>query len=223
MPQEKILVVDDERNTRTTLEEALHPLGYEVVLASSGAEALERLTDRGIALVLLDLKMPGMGGLDVLRRIGDERPDVTVVILTAHGTTDSAVESMKHGALDVIQKPFSLNEIRDFVRREMDPGTREQLRKDQYHQRVGQAREMIRGGALESALAHLREAEALDPGRPDAFNLTGVISELRRDRTAAQKQYRIALDLDPTYQPAKENLQGSTRGPTERGALALGD
>lgn len=223
MPQEKILVVDDERNTRRTLDEALAPLGYEVLLAASGEKAIERMGDPGIGLVLLDLKMPGIQGLDVLEWIERERPDVSVVILTAHGTVDSAVESMKHGALDVIQKPFSLEQIRALVTREMDPETRLRSRREGYESRIERARASIKAGDLDPALAHLRAAEGLDPDRPEAFNLLGVVAELKHDRPRAHKNYRLALELDPTYGPAQENLHGSTRAPIERGPLALGE
>lgn len=223
MRQEKILIVDDEENTRLTLEEALHPLGHEVVLASSGEEALERLEDRRIGLAILDLKMPGVGGLEVLRRIETERPDITVIILTAHGTVDSAVESLKRGALDVIQKPISLDAVRALVRRELDPEARAETRRRKYDDRIDRARSCIGRGDLDPALGHLREAETLDPGRPEAFNLVGVVAEIRRDRAEAQKQYRLALDLDPTYEPARKNQKGSTRGPGDRGPMALGE
>lgn len=223
MPKSKILVVDDEKNTRLTLEEALEPLGYDIVLAASGEEAIKRLEDPDLTLILLDLRMPGVSGLDVLRHIERERPDVRVVILTGHGTVDDAVESMKHGALDVIQKPFALEEIRALVQAELDPGQRQTARMRDYEGEVSDARNSIQEGDFDVALGHLRRARNRDPSRPEAFNLIGAVHELRHDRAEAQRHYRLALDLDPTYGPARENLEGSTRDPVRRGRVSLGE
>jgi len=222
MPDRKLLVVDDEENTRITLQAALDPLGYDVALAASGEEALEQLGDPALRVVLLDLKMPGVSGLEVLRRIQAERPDLRVVIITAHGTVDSGVESMKLGAVDFLQKPFSVDQIRSLVQQEMEPDERRTSQAEAYEREVVQARAQIGQGRLDVALAHLRRAEGLDPDRPEAFNLIGVVAELRHDRTEAQKQYRVALDMDPTYVPARDNLHGSTRGASRRGPPSLG-
>lgn len=219
----RILIVDDEKNIRSALGDALAPLGYEIALAESGQRALELMRDPSIRLVLLDLKMPGIGGIDVLRRIERERPDLRVLILTAHGTVDTAVESMKRGAVDVLQKPVAMEELRQIVRHvmERDGDTAEETLDYQTH--VDLARKAIRDGNFDAALAHLRTAANAEPSRPEAFNLLGVIFEVRRNRVEAQKQYRIALDLDGSYEPAAENLSRSMRDPTSRGAVRLGD
>ena len=221
--QRKILVVDDERNTRLTLEEALEPLGYEVVLAGSGSEALERLLDPGIELVLLDLKMPGVDGLEVLRHAERERPDVKVLVLTAHGTVDSAVESMKHGAADLIQKPFSIEEIRAAVGEWIDPERVEEARARAYDKHVRLGREKIREREPGAAEGHLKRAVSLDPERPEALNLLGVVGELRHDPSEAQKYYRLALQVDATYGPARENLARTTERQGLGHGPSLGD
>lgn len=223
MSKDTILVVDDERNTRLTLEQALEPLGYELRLAASGEEALAELADSSIALVLLDLRMPGVDGLEVLRHIERDRPDLRVLILTAHGTVDSAVEVMKHGAADVIRKPFSVEEIRALVRREMDPALRADARKARYAGHVREGRRLLEAVQLDAALAHLHQAIEVDPDRPEAHNLIGVIEELRHNRPEAQRHYRTALDLDAAYTPARENLDASTGDPATRGRPSLGE
>ena len=113
--QKPILVVDDEKNIRLTMSQSLEPLDLEVRTAVNGEEALQKLAGGPFGLVFLDLKMPGMDGMEVLRRIKDDWPMVRVIIITAHGTIDSAVEAMKLGAVDFIQKPFSPAEIRDLA------------------------------------------------------------------------------------------------------------
>jgi DNA-binding NtrC family response regulator len=204
-----ILVIDDEAHTRLTLEKALEPLGYRVALAGSAADGIAALSDVRIELVLLDLKMPGGDGMEVLRHIERERPGLRVVMITAHGTIDSAVESMKLGALDLIQKPFSVDEIRRLVEREMDEAERSREAEQDYLEQIERAREKIRRADFAGAREHLTRAIDDEEDRPEAYNLLGVIEEVRGDRVAAQKHWRMALLVDAKYEPAKANLHRS--------------
>jgi DNA-binding NtrC family response regulator len=97
MNNARILIVDDEKNIRLSLTQALGPLGYAVETAMNGEEGLEKIADRDLAIVILDLRMPGMDGMEVLRRIAERRPDVRVIITTAYGTIERAVEAMMWG------------------------------------------------------------------------------------------------------------------------------
>jgi DNA-binding NtrC family response regulator len=112
-----ILIVDDEKNIRLTLARAVKPLEIPIQTAVNGEEALQKLQDIHCGLVFLDLKMPGMDGMEVLRRIRKRWPTIPVAIVTGHGTIELAVEAMKLGAIDFIQKPFSPVEILDLARR----------------------------------------------------------------------------------------------------------
>ena len=116
MEDERILVVDDEKNIRLTLQQVLEDEGLQVETASDGAEALERVRAESFALVLLDLKMPGTGGMEVLRQVRALRPDLPVVVFTAHGSAENATEAMKLGATDFAEKPFSPSQIRALVK-----------------------------------------------------------------------------------------------------------
>jgi DNA-binding NtrC family response regulator len=107
----RLLVVDDEKLIRGSLQRALAGLGYEVDAADSSAAALTALARTRFDLVVLDLKLPDGTGLALLRRIVGEAPDTKVVVITAHGTVETAVEAMKLGAYDFIKKPFELDEI----------------------------------------------------------------------------------------------------------------
>ena len=113
----RILVVDDEAGIREFLSEALAD-DHEVAVEASGAAAWARLEREGFDLVLTDLSMPGMDGMELLRRVREAQPEVEVVVITAHGKVDSAVEAMRLGAFDYLQKPLgSLAELRLLVRR----------------------------------------------------------------------------------------------------------
>ncbi|HEX7665373.1 MAG TPA: response regulator, partial [Polyangiaceae bacterium] len=107
----KILIVDDQRNMRTTLAMMLRGSGYEVDEAADGEEGAERGATGAFDLVLTDLRMGNKDGMDVLRVIKDAQPMTEVIVMTAYGTIESAVQAMRLGAFDYIQKPFSEQEL----------------------------------------------------------------------------------------------------------------
>src|SRR5215470_1054343 len=110
----RILVADDEPNLRRVLGAILARDGYEVVQAGDGEEALAAAED-GVDVVIADLRMPRVDGMEVLRRVVEEHPDVPVIMITAHGSVDSAVEAVKLGAFDYVEKPFEQEHIRQIV------------------------------------------------------------------------------------------------------------
>lgn len=107
-----LLIVDDERAVREACREAASALGYRTTAADSAEHALRVIDAHNIDVVLLDLKLPGTGGLEALRQLKKTRPDVEVVVVTGHGTVESAVQAMKAGASDYVTKPFSLEELK---------------------------------------------------------------------------------------------------------------
>ena len=112
-----ILVIDDEKNIRTGLQTALEMDGYEVVLAADGAEGLDIALHSDIDLVITDLRMPGVSGEEVLRRVTTETPGIPVIVLTGHGTVENAVEAMRSGAYDFLTKPLNLDRLSLLVKR----------------------------------------------------------------------------------------------------------
>ncbi|SHI23962.1 sigma-54-dependent transcriptional regulator [Desulfosporosinus lacus] len=107
----RVLVADDEANMRWVLERALSKVGYDVETAEDGKIAIDRALEERPDLVLVDLKMPKMDGLSVLRTLKEHYPDLMVVMMTAHGSTATAVEAMKAGAHDYLMKPFDIDEL----------------------------------------------------------------------------------------------------------------
>ena len=106
-----LLVIDDEEPNRLALQRIFEREGWEVRLAADGRAGLERLRDGDVAVVVSDLKMPGMGGLDLLRAARQIAPEVQVILVTAYGTVESAVEAMKEGAYDFVPKPLRRSEV----------------------------------------------------------------------------------------------------------------
>jgi two-component system response regulator HydG len=115
-----LLVADDDPGLRESLERTLTREGFKVVLASDGNAALERLQAGGIDLVLTDLKMPGLTGIEVLRAAKAIAPDVDVILLTAFGTVEEAVKAMKEGAYDFLTKPFQRAQVLRLIRQALE-------------------------------------------------------------------------------------------------------
>jgi DNA-binding NtrC family response regulator len=120
LKQTRILVVDDEEIVRESLKAWLEKDGYGVVAAASGNEALQRMLAEPAAILLVDLKMPGMDGLQLLAEVKKVQPEAVVVIMTAYATVDTAVTAMKDGAHDYLIKPFEPEELSHMLRRIVD-------------------------------------------------------------------------------------------------------
>jgi two-component system, NtrC family, response regulator AtoC len=124
----RILVVDDEKLIRWSVGERLARGGYEVIAAESGEEALEKLSGSTPDLMLLDVKLPGIDGLDTLQRALSMQPEMAVLMMSAHSTVDIAVEAMKHGAIDFLVKPFPFQSLDAAVERALSTSrTRRQI------------------------------------------------------------------------------------------------
>ena len=146
---EKILVVDDEPSNRNILSQELTHRGYAVETANDGSEALKKVDSTRPDLIILDYTMPGLSGLDVLKELRKKEDDTPVVMITAYGTVDRAVEAMKAGAYDFITRPFDPDHIELVVRKALERQTLkrevEVLSKeirDRYHLIVGESPKM---------------------------------------------------------------------------------
>ncbi|HEX2639690.1 MAG TPA: sigma-54 dependent transcriptional regulator [Pyrinomonadaceae bacterium] len=120
MARKSILVVDDEKSQREILEMILSGEGYDVTTASSGEAAMKFVESRRFDLVLTDLKMTGMSGLDLLKELTNFDKSIIVILLTAHGSVDSAVDALRLGAFDYLQKPYDKDKLLDTVSRALN-------------------------------------------------------------------------------------------------------
>ncbi len=119
----KILVVDDERAIRRSLQEILEMEGFHITEAADGAEAIQKIKDAAFDLILCDIKMPKADGLEVLAAAREHRPDVPFILISGHGTIETAVEAVKGGAFDFISKPPDLNRLLITVRNAVNQGS----------------------------------------------------------------------------------------------------
>jgi DNA-binding NtrC family response regulator len=146
----RVLIVDDEEDIRDILSDRLQAYGYEIVTAADGLEALEKVEKTSPDLVLLDIQLPKLGGMEVLSRIRLEHPQITVIIITAHGKIPLAVDAIQQGAYDFVEKPFDPDLIRIKVGNALERHTllrqNEYLRlelKGEYKELIGKSQKML--------------------------------------------------------------------------------
>ena len=132
--QVRVLVVDDEEGVRNLLQRILSEAGYQVTTAANGQEALYKVSLGEAEVVLLDIKMPGMSGIEVLRKLTADSPDYCVIMVTAVADIDTAVEALKTGAYDYITKPFDRDSVKQKVQQAIKKWYRQAQEKHRYLQ-----------------------------------------------------------------------------------------
>lgn len=115
MMQANILLIEDDRSTAAALQKVLQDEGYSVTVASRGDDGLNRAKEQKHDLVITDLKLPGLSGMDLIAQLHAAKPKLPIIMMTAHGTTETAIEAMKLGACDYLVKPFEVDELLDLA------------------------------------------------------------------------------------------------------------
>ena len=149
-----ILIVEDEKNAREGLREALQSPAYTILLAENGFQAEEIIRDKAVDLVLSDLKMPGMTGLDLLKKVQVISPPTIFIIITAYGTVDSAVEAIKEGAYDYLTKPINLDQLELLIARSLK-------RKELEAENIYLKEQLQKRYGLENMIGHSRAMERI--------------------------------------------------------------
>ena len=218
----KVLIVDDEPNVRQTFRLALESAGFDVDEARDGTAALDWLARSTCDVVLLDLLMPELGGMEVLRRLRDNGNDVPVVIVTAHGSIPDAVEAMRLGAIDFLAKPLTPDVLRAVVAevivrhaaarpepkaRTTEPVSSSPILVTPSVLDLTAAKLALNLRRFDEAADLLEKALDLDPYSAEAHTLMGVLLESGGQNHAAYQSYREALMIDPRYGPARENMR----------------
>jgi DNA-binding response OmpR family regulator len=218
------LIIDDEPNLRLVFRTTLESAGYKVAEAPDGPTGLRQLRRFPADLVLLDLYMPGMGGMDVLEWLRDAGNPVPVVIITAHGSIPDAVSAVKLGAIDFLSKPVTPEALRsvvgDVLRRRREPRSAARAGQAQREQSPAAAvalapasvdlvwaKQALNRREFSRALELLEEALVLDPASAEAHHLMGVLRESLGQDRAAYDAYRAALEIDRYYLPALDSMR----------------
>jgi two-component system, OmpR family, alkaline phosphatase synthesis response regulator PhoP len=204
-PQARILVVDDERNIRRTLGMVLETVGYQVESAGDGEEALAKCREQHYDIAFIDLQMPKLGGLELTRFLRGLSSKTAVVILTAYGSVKTAVEAMKLGAVDFLEKPFDPKIIRLLT---------EEILLRQRLGAHGSVDDLLHLADLArkrkdyiEARVYLKTAMLNDPARPEPYCGLGLLYEDEGDPRQALQYYYMALDINHTCQPAQDALR----------------
>jgi DNA-binding NtrC family response regulator len=154
MQRKPILVVDDDPSMRMALSESLMSCGHAVETAGDGMDALKKFRKGGFEMVITDIRMPKMNGIDVLKSVKAASPETPVIVITAYGTVNTAVEAMKEGAADFIMKPFSLDDLELVVKNVLD--TRQPAEEESAAHPAGDREILTRDAKMQSILELLK-------------------------------------------------------------------
>ena len=203
--QVHILVVDDERNIRNNLGMVLEAEGYKVDTASNGDDAILRVKEGLYDIAFVDIQMPKMDGLELLRYLRGLRPKLPVVMLTAYGTVNRAVEAMKLGAVDFLEKPFDPKTISLLCQEILE---RQKIGTSGTVDEMLHLAELARGRkAYTEARVYLKIAIQRDVTRPEPHYQLGELAESDGHTSHAVHYYYMALDAQPTFEPARDALK----------------
>lgn len=188
----KAIVVDDTKNIRLLLTTCLETMDYEVLSAVNGEEALKLLQTNNFDIALMDIKMPGLSGTEVLRRIRSLGIQVPVVIMTAFGTVKNAVECTKLGAVAYLQKPFTSDKIKAVLKElSLQNNTISEVEKD-----LENSRQCLELGHTNEAYSLLKKVLSINPSCSECYKLIGKFHELEGRQEEANRFYNIANQFD---------------------------
>lgn len=201
-----ILIVDDEKNIQLLIRRTLETEEYDIEVADTGKEALDKIRANRFDVVILDLRLPDMDGLQVLKEMSFSAGSSDVIMITAHGSIDVAVEAMKHGCVDFIQKPFDAAELRNIVNQLLERKNLSYKQNLRFESLLELAKLETRDRHYAKAREHVQEALRLNPENSEAYNFLGVLFEVVDDLPKAINAYQTSLRLDPENTNAKANL-----------------
>jgi DNA-binding response OmpR family regulator len=207
--KKKILVVDDEKNIRLTVQHSLIAANYDVETASNGAEGLEKFKAGHYDLILMDLRMPQINGIEMLREIKARDKHAAAIVITAYLTIDTLLEAFSLGVSDYIRKPFSPNDVRETVRRVLARETISEATVETKRDPAGMlelARRVLGDNDIDSAIEYARKSIGANPNNPDAHAFLGILLHLQDHSDQAEQAFREALLLDPQHQLSRDYL-----------------
>jgi DNA-binding response OmpR family regulator len=204
----RILIVDDEPNVRLNYRITLELEGYQVDETGLSTEALKKVKVDKFDLVILDMRMPRMGGLDLLAAMRAQRVMTPAIIITAFSDVPNAVRAIQLGASDFLQKPLRPEDLRRVVHEVLARNDRSKKPElADFERSADEARRLMQLGDLGAAKGHVLHAIELNTNSPDCFNLAGELAERTGDIERARKLFEAAIKLDGNNVAAKEGLR----------------
>jgi len=217
-----LLIIDNDRGIKRTIRKSLDLDKFEIDQVLSGEEGIKEMERSNYDLIILDLNLSEIKGVQLLKEIRDKAPIIPVLITAGFIGVDDAVKAAKLGAIDYLQKPYNSDDIKQEIDKII---SREKISDEDikdYEETLIKAKSAIKNRELSYAENILRNACLIKNTRPEVFNLLGIIAGYRGDSKQAMKMYRAALDIDPTYKPAQENLERSSDIKGRPGDVNLG-
>ena len=198
----RILVVDDEDSVRLGLYQTLTAEGYQVTTSANGNEALQQMSQQGAEVVLLDIMMPGISGLEVLQKLLTDYPDTVVIMVTAVGDISTATNAIRDGAYDYVIKPFALEDVIQSVKRAREK-RRLTLAERQHQQELEKMREHQKS-ALEEQFKQLVQALAREhatvlraqtSGKSETADIASLPVELQKPKASIEDFAKALLEV----------------------------
>lgn len=207
MPTTKILIIDDEINISKTIAATFSEAEYQTEICRDGAAAWEKIKQESWDIVFLDIRLPGLSGIDIIKRIHDNNLKLQVIIITAYGSVENAVQAMKHGAVDFLEKPLEPEILRQTVKSVLSRPLLVQRDLTEYNEFIESAKLHIQLREYPKAHNALMRAVEQKPESAEAHNLMGAVYEVMGDYAAAAQAYQMAIRFDKNYNPARDNLK----------------
>ncbi|HHF08578.1 MAG TPA: response regulator [Kosmotoga arenicorallina] len=200
MEENRILIVDDERNVRGLLRKILEEKGYNVAAVATGEEALEEIKKGDFKLITVDIKLPGISGIEFIKRVRTQGLDTPILIISALTNAVPIVEAIKSGANDYLSKPFP---SQDLVRKVRELVAIDQITFEKLERRI---EEKLSEGKYAVAEKMARQLFALRPSADAHYVYANVLQKLGNHKLAL-RHLRAALSLDPNHKKASEEIQ----------------
>jgi putative two-component system response regulator len=205
----KILIVDDEESIRDILYRKLQSQGYDCVVAVDGKDALWKAFMQDFDLVFMDIKMPGMSGMEVLPKIVTDHPDTCVIMVTAVSEIQTAVEAMKLGAYDYLTKPFNLDDL--IMRTERALERRRLVQENKQYQLRLEQKVIKQAGEIEQY--HIQAAEAINQEQAARSEIDDARQPLREDATSTATADGESSNAAKGFAKKLSQLLGGSRTP----------
>ncbi len=210
MSQVRILIIEDEINIAKTIAATFAKTDYTVEMCHDGKEGLQKLKSEKWDIVFLDIRLPSMDGMEILKHLSENKIPVNVVMITAYGSVENAVQAMKYGAVDFVPKPLEPEILREIVKKIISRHLLSEQNVIEYQEFIELAKLHIKEREYHKAHADIKQAITQKPESAEAYNLLGAINEVLGDHIAASQAYQMAIKFDARYLPALENLKRIT-------------
>ncbi len=192
--KERILIVDDEDTIRFVLQSLVSGMGHETVVAGSAEEGLARLTEAPVSVALIDIILPGINGIELLRRIKQASPDTEVMVMTSHSSLETAIEALRHGAYDYLSKPFELDDVSSALTRALERRSLTLRNRQLLAEQEARNRELA---ALVKRLGSLNVAGQTMSGMRTLSELFDCLLDLVTEELASDRASIMLLEEEP--------------------------